>query len=47
MNKNQTNGQYLAPQVKVMEVKSRQVLCTSTDLGVNGNPFENNTENEW
>ena len=47
MNKNQTSGEYLAPNVKVMEVKSRQVLCTSTDLGVNGNPFENNTENEW
>ena len=48
MNKNnQTNGQYFAPQVKVMEVKSRQVLCTSTVMDVNGNPFSGNDETEW
>ena len=29
MNKNQTNGEYLAPEVKVVEMKSRTVLCQS------------------
>ena len=47
MNKNQTSGEYLAPQVKVMEVKSRQMLCISTDMSVNGNPFSSNDEDEW
>ena len=29
MNKNQTNGEYLAPSVKVVETKVLQVLCAS------------------
>ena len=47
MDKKQFIGEYLAPQVKVMEVKSRQVLCTSTDMDVEGNPFSGNDEWEW
>ena len=47
MEKKQLSGEYLAPNVKVMEVKSRQVLCTSTVMDVNGNPFSGNDETEW
>ena len=47
MEKKELSGEYLAPNVKVMEVKSRQVLCISTDMSVNGNPFSSNDEDEW
>ena len=47
MNKNQTSGEYLAPKVKVVEMKSRQVLCTSTKLSVGGDPFSGNEETTW
>ena len=29
MNKNQTNGEYLAPEVEVIEIRNREVLCAS------------------
>ena len=34
-------GEYLAPEVEVIEIKSREVLCTSTDpMGVDPTPYE-------
>ena len=36
MTKKQTSGEYLAPKVKVVEMKSRAVLCQSIpDGGIN------------
>ena len=47
MNKNQTIGEYLAPQVKVMEVMLRQTVLTSSPAYVS-NPFgDDNDEEEW
>ena len=47
MERKQFRGEYLAPNVKMVEMKSRQVLCQSTVMGVHDNPFENNEEEEW
>ena len=32
MNKNQTNSDYLAPEIEVVELKARSVLCQSGDI---------------
>ena len=34
-------GEYLAPEVKVIEIRNREVLCTSTlPMGVDPTPYE-------
>ena len=48
--KKEISGEYLAPEIKVMEVHSRAVLCVSPDLGglgIDDNPFGSNTEDLW
>ena len=48
--KKETIGGYLAPEIKVMEIHSRAVLCVSPDLsglGVGENPFGSNDELPW
>ena len=44
--KKEISGEYLAPNVEVMEMNSREVLCASTDMGIEGNPFGGNVF-EW
>ena len=43
-------GEYLAPEIKVMKIHSRAVMCVSPDLsqlGVGDNPFSGNDEADW
>ena len=47
MEKKQFIGGYLAPKIKVVEVKSRQVLCISVNMTVGGDPFSGNEETDW
>ena len=48
MNKNQTSGEYLAPKVKVVEMKVQQhILDVSPSIDIDGNPFSNNDETDW
>ena len=46
MSEKQQVGEYLAPQVKVVEIslESRGVICTSTQVG---DPWSTNTEENW
>ena len=37
MNNKNLSGEYLAPQVKVMEAQALQVLCSSVISGTTGN----------
>ena len=45
--KKELSGEYLAPNVRVVEMKSLQALCLSANVGVKGNPFADNDETEW
>ena len=47
MNKNLTIGEYLAPEVKVVNVMPRKIVCTSTQTQSISNPFEDNEETDW
>ena len=48
MYRNESSGEYLAPEVKVNEVNVRQsILQVSGRLSVSGNPFSSNEEDEW
>ena len=46
MKQNSFSGQYLAPEVKVMEVQLRQSVLTGSPSNVN-NPFNGGSEQEW
>ena len=46
MNKNQTSGEYLAPNVKVVEMRARQQILQGSDRSASGNT-ENYEEGTW
>ena len=46
MHKFAQNGEYLAPQVEVMELLAQGIICQSPSVDP-GNPFGNNDEDPW
>ena len=47
MNKVQTSGEYLAPEVKVVEMKSRTVLCQSGGINNMGWGSDQNGDDDF
>ena len=48
MERKKFRGEYLAPKVEVEEMELQQhILDVSPSIDVEGNPFSNNSEEEW
>ena len=48
MERKKFRGEYLAPKVEVEEMELQQhILDVSPSIDVEGNPFGNNSEEEW
>ena len=47
MNKNQTSGEYLAPNVKVVEMCARQQMLTGSDNSFSGDTQKYEDGGDW